>query len=161
MLVLLRSSSGQSLLGQRSLMMSPDKGSPFNSRWEQGVGRLGKSRQNSLRYEANFWANYYWDACGISLSVISAAFSMSRRLIEGGDYSREGCRACRGQPAPLRDGQPRWASTTLASRACNNDKTPRQGKLFQVLTLSTLVFFQASKWFTWLWYWAIIWNEKV
>ena len=80
-----------------SLMMSPDKGSPFNSRWEVEVGRHGKSKQTSSSHQ----------------------LSLSYHMIGWNRDSPEDCRVCQGRPALLKDEPPRSASTAPASRAWN------------------------------------------
>ena len=100
----------------RSLMMSPDKGSPFNSRWEEEGGwrRLGKSNQIPadmrliLGEEKVFLVQYLY-----LLHLL--LFQVYEGLKE--DYSLEGCRACRVRRAPRKGGRPRLASTTPGSRA--------------------------------------------
>ena len=103
----------------RSLMMSPDKGSPFNSRWEEGEGgchRLGKS--NQIPADMRLILGEERKKCfqyNICISYICCLFQVYEGLKE--DYSLEGCRACRVRRAPRKGGRPRQASTTPGSRA--------------------------------------------
>ena len=101
-----------------SLMMSPDKGSPFNSRWEVGVGRRGKSKQTSSSHQ----------------------LSLSYHKIGWNNDSPADCRVCQGRPAPLKDEPPRSASTAPASRAWNTSQICGNGAL--LLSTQWPVFFR-------------------
>ena len=121
-------------------MMSPDKGSPFNSRWEQGLPQTWKKTQ---QYDMRLILGK------ISTEVVVQYLHLLYLLLfpcwevdeEGGVVgSPEGCRACRGPRAPRRGGPPRSASTTPASRVWGNKRSKAgRGKGFQgIITLSTI-----------------------
>ena len=99
-------------------MMSPDKGSPFNSRWEEegegGWRRLGKSNQIPADMRL-IWGEEKVFLVQYLYLLHLLLFQVYEGLKE--DYSLEGCRACRVRRAPRKGGRPRSASTTPGSRA--------------------------------------------